>query len=104
MVYEFALSNDAANQSFYMKNNGHTIYFRLATFRGMTYADIQFDGELVVSGRRVTQFTSLLPQRYDKLVSGVFYFTTVDDEYPSYINFDGVKTSLIFEGEIGNER
>ena len=47
------LDKESPNQSFFLKINGHTVYFRFSTFRDMTYADIEFDNEQIVGGMRV---------------------------------------------------
>ena len=35
------LDKESPNQSFFLKINGHTVYFRFSTFRDVTYADIE---------------------------------------------------------------
>lgn len=100
MLYEFSLDNEYANQSFYARINGHTIFVRLSTFRGLTYADIELDGAQIVGGLRVTQNRYLIPQRYESEIGGNMYFSTKDDAYPFFENFDGVNAVLFFEGDI----
>ena len=97
------LDKESPNQSFFLKINGHTIYFRFSTFRDVTYADIEFDNKQIVGGMRVMPNTYLLPRVYEELIGGRFYFFSRDGSYPIYTNFDGVKNVLYFDGEIIDE-
>lgn len=100
MFYEFSLDKEYANQSFYAKVNGHTLFFRFSTFRDITYADIEMDRVQIVGGMRVTQDRYLIPQRYEDEIGGNIFFSTTGDRYPIYHDFDGVKTILLFDGDI----
>lgn len=60
---------------------------------GVMCASITIDGEVVVSGMRVTAGTPLLPYRYQE--SGNFMLTTEADSLPYYDQF-GVTQFLVY--------
>lgn len=99
-MYSVELAKDAANQSLFVQINGHTVYFRFATFRELSYVDIEFDDVQIVGGKRVVSDMKLLPKRFADKIGGQFFFSTVNGVYPTYEMFDGVRAILLFDGEI----
>lgn len=99
-MHTIELDKESPNQSFFVKINGHTVFFRFATFRDCTFADIEFDEEQIIGGARVMPNTYILPKRYEEIIGGNFYVYSDDGSYPIYYNFDGVKNVLYFDGEI----
>lgn len=100
---EVPLNDNAANQSLFVKTNGHTVFFRFATFRGMCFVDVEIDGASIVSGARVVQGANILPARYETMVGGNFMFVTKGGQYPFYSIFNGIDARLVFTGEDSDE-
>lgn len=103
MYYTIGLINGVANQSFFVKTNGHTVHMRISNFRDMTFADVEIDGEVVVSGKRLLPCLYIIPKRYEDILGGNFFFSTKNDSYIDFEEFNGVDSVLWFEGDNGED-
>lgn len=99
--YTIELIDGEANQSFFTKTNGHTVYFRISSFRGMMFADVEIDNEIIVSGKRLLPFLYIIPKRYEDMLGGNFLFSTSNDNYIDFEKFNGVDSVMFFEGVNG---
>ncbi len=85
------------NVAFRTSLNRHSVEFRLNSSRGLMYACVWIDGELVAAGVKVIRGVSLLPARYKAVLGGVLYFGGMGVGYPDAESMDGVATQFVYE-------
>jgi len=100
-MYTIELRERYANQSFTVTLNGNVLYIRLATFRESLFADMELNGEPIMSGRRVVGNMPLVPKRYEAMLGGNVGIITRESvgDYPEYTDLDGVKATMVYSGE-----
>lgn len=74
-----------ANQILSVRLDDQRLVLRLKAAEGVMVADLDRDGERVISGVRVLAGEPIIPYRY--LESGNFMLLTIDDELPDWRQF-----------------
>jgi hypothetical protein len=85
------------NVEFRTALNRHSVSFQINSFRGLMYATVSVDGEVIVAGEKVVRGVSLLPARYKPILGGVLYFGGNGVGYPDAESMDNVTSTLIYE-------
>lgn len=101
MKYKFDMIQGVPNQSFYTLYNDHKIDIRLHTYKGLMYASISIDDELVRSGVKCFDKVNLLGNSLAQKLKCRIYFETLYNAVPNYKNINGVDCNLILE-DIGD--
>ena len=82
------ISNELPNQKFSFKTDNDTVEIELRTVDNITLMSVSANGNNVVNSIRVAPNVLLLGYKHLQEVYGDFIFTTADDEYPFYKNFN----------------
>lgn len=82
------ISNEVANQSFTFKAGEKIVEIELRTVDNITLMSMKYNGNNVVNSIKVAPNVLLLGYKYLQEQYGDFIFTTTDDEYPYYKNFN----------------
>ena len=85
------------NQELSFVVDDRTFLIKLRTIQGLTFADIELDGEALLHGQICLPNEFINLYRYIS-ANGKFYFKCVDNEYPYYEKF-GDSQNLIFYTE-----
>lgn len=83
MKRTFDLAN-FPNQRFSTLSNGYSVEFTFRTFRGVVYACMYVDEELVSAGRPCLPNDRIFPESAERLIGASAYFSCENNEYPSY--------------------
>ena len=76
------------NQRFSTLSNGYSVEFTFRTFRGIVYASIYIDNDLVCAGRPCLPNRRIFPKPVETLIGASAYFACETDDYPSYEQFN----------------
>lgn len=82
------LNNNLPNQKFNMPISNGTLEIELRTVDDITLMSVNYNGNNVVSSIKVAPNVLLLKYKYLQEQFGDFIFTTSDNEYPYYANFN----------------
>lgn len=75
------------NQEFYTISNGHRYVFTLHLFKGILYADIAIDEDVICNGVRCIMNEWIIPYRFRTRGYGNFKFVGEYGKYPDYNDF-----------------
>lgn len=84
---DVVLSN-TANQQVRFSNGDSEYTIRLRQFRGILYADVSVEGELVVAGVRCVVGKWLIPYEAMNETAGNFRFDSETEDYPGRAFFE----------------
>lgn len=82
------IDNTLPNQTFNFKTDNATVEIELRTVDNITLMSMKTNGNNVVNSIKVAPNVLLLGYKHLQEQFGDFIFTTVDDEYPYYKNFN----------------
>lgn len=82
------ISKDLPNQKFSFKTEENTVEIELRTVDNITLMSMSANGNNIVSSIKVAPNVLLLGYRFLQEQYGDFIFTTTDNEYPYYENFN----------------
>lgn len=81
------------NQSLSIRVDNIRLVLRIKEASGVMVADLERDGEIIISGTRVLAGEPIIPYRY--LEDGNFLLLTINDELPDWNAF-GASQSLVY--------
>lgn len=97
------ISNEIANQVFSFKTESDLLEIELRTVDNITLMSISANGNNIVSSIKVAPNVLLMKYKYLQEQYGDFVFTTANNEYPYYKNFNnGNKLCWLSYEEIKN--
>lgn len=82
------ISNDIPTQTFNFKTDNGTVEIELRTVDNITLMSMKANGNNVVNSIKVAPNVFLLGYKYLQEIYGDFIFTTTDNKYPFYKNFN----------------
>ena len=82
------LNNNLPNQKFNMPIKNGTLEIELRTVDNITLMSMNYNGNNIVSSIKVAPNVLLLGYKYLQEQYGDFLFTTTDNKYPHYKNFN----------------
>ena len=82
------IDNTLPNQKFSVNTDSGNIDVELRTVEGITLMSISRNGEYIVNSIRVAPNVLIMGYKYLQEQFGDFVFTTVDNEYPYFTNFN----------------
>lgn len=82
------LNNNLPNQKFNIAVDNGTLEITLKTIDKMTFMSVSYNGSNVVSSIKVAPNVLLIGYKYIQEQIGDLIFTTTDNEYPYYKNFN----------------
>lgn len=82
------ISNNLPNQKFSFRTDKDTLEIELRTVDNITLMSVKANGNNVVSSIKVAPNVLLLGYKYLQEQYGDFIFTTTDNKYPYYNNFN----------------
>jgi hypothetical protein len=82
------LDNTLPNQRFSFKTDNGTVDIELRTIDNMTLMSISSNGTNIINSIKVAPNVPLIGYKYIQEQYGDFIFTTVDNEYPYFLNFN----------------
>ena len=82
------LDNTLPNQKFSFKTDTATVEITLRTVDGIMLMSVDSNGENIISNIKVASNVPLLCYDYLQQRFGDFMFTTTDEQYPIYTNFN----------------
>lgn len=85
---EIQLNNNLPNQKFNMPINNGTLEIELRTVDNITLMSMKYNGNNIVNSIKVAPNVLLLGYKYLQEQYGDFIFTTTDNQYPYYENFN----------------
>ena len=86
------------NQKFNTTCAGNSVAVSLRTFRGIVYANVSVNGELVCAGRPCLPNEPIFPRPVEVAIGGSFRFVCDGDEYPAWEKFGTEACYLVLEG------
>ena len=84
------ISNETPNQIFSFQTDNGVVEIELRTVDNITLFSMKSNGTNIVNSVKVAPNVLLLGYKYLQEQYGDFIFTTVDNEYPYYNNFNNV--------------
>lgn len=85
---EIQLNNNLPNQKFNMPINNGTLEIELRTVDNITLMSVKYNGNNIVNSIKVAPNVLLLGYKHLQEQYGDFIFTTTDNQYPYYENFN----------------
>lgn len=82
------ISNELPNQKFNFKTDNGTLEIELRTVDNITLMSISANGNNIVNSVKVAPNVLLMGYKYLQEQYGDFIFTTTDNKYPYYTNFN----------------
>lgn len=82
------ISNELPNQKFSFKTESETVEIELRTVDNITLMSMKANGNNIVNSIKVAPNVLLLGYKYLQEQYGDFIFTTTDNQYPYYKNFN----------------
>ena len=96
---EIQLNNNLPNQKFNMPINNGTLEIELRTVDNITLMSMKYNGNNVVSSIKVAPKVLLLGYKHLQEQYGDFIFTTTDNQYPYYANFNNANKLYYLDSE-----
>ena len=96
---EIQLNNNLPNQKFNMPINNGTLEIELRTVDNITLMSVKYNGNNVVSSIKVAPNVLLLGYKHLQEQYGDFIFTTTDNQYPYYENFNNANKLYYLDSE-----
>lgn len=84
------------NQEFSINVEGNVFSIRLRTFRGITFASVSMNGELLTGGVKCMPNSSIFGGNVNTKLKGTLSFKCLTDNFPHYENFDGISCVLTY--------
>lgn len=96
---EIQLNNNLPNQKFNMPINNGTLEIELRTVDNITLMSVKYNGNNIVNSIKVAPNVLLLGYKYLQEQYGDFIFTTTDNQYPYYENFNNANKLYYLDSE-----
>lgn len=96
---EIQLNNNLPNQKFNMPINNGTLEIELRTVDNITLMSVKYNGNNIVSSIKVAPNVLLLGYKHLQEQYGDFIFTTTDNQYPYYENFNNANKLYYLDSE-----
>ena len=96
---EIQLNNNLPNQKFNMPINNGTLEIELRTVDNITLMSVKYNGNNIVNSIKVAPNVLLLGYKHLQEQYGDFIFTTTDNQYPYYENFNNANKLYYLDSE-----